>query len=249
MLSRTAEPTVAERVRTVCARASGARVVGEMVASAPCPVAHLQQDGSFVLSVPDRAVTGLVADAPAVLELLDYPPGAPGQWVRALVWVRGRLRPVADDRRLLDSVAAADPNPALLDVGHGHRLVVLHVESLVFADATGAETVDRATVLDASPDPFCHTESAWVRHLGDHHPELVERLRLHLPRPMRRGRLRLLGLDRYGLQLRTVTDEGSWEVRVPFFAPVADDAALRRALRLLIGCPFNNALRTRPSPR
>lgn len=151
MLSRTAEPTVAERVRTVCARPSSARVVGERVAAAPCPVAHLGDDGAFVLSVPDPAVGDPIAEAPAVLELLDYPPGAPGESVRALVWVRGRLRPATEDRRLLDTVAAADPNPALLDVGHGHRLMLLRVESIVFADATGAETVDRAAVLAPGP--------------------------------------------------------------------------------------------------
>lgn len=249
MLSRTAEPTVAERVRTVCARPSSARVVGERVAAAPCPVAHLGDDGAFVLSVPDPAVGDPIAEAPAVLELLDYPPGAPGESVRALVWVRGRLRPATEDRRLLDTVAAADPNPALLDVGHGHRLMLLRVESIVFADATGAETVDRAAVLGARPDPLCHAESAWVHHLAHHHPDLLQRLRLHLPRPMRRGRIRLLGLDRYGLQVRTVTAEGSWEIRVPFFSPVDDEAALCRALRLLMGCPFSNALRTRPLPR
>lgn len=249
MLLNAAQPTTAERVRTVCARAGSARLVTEGGPPTPCPVFALLTDGSFALTAPDAVADAMAPEEPVVLELLDHAPG--GESVRALVWVRGRVRPAPAHRvrQALDAMAAADPNPALLDVGFGHRLLRLHVDSIVFADATGAETVDRCAVLAARPDPFCHAERAWVRHLGEHHPDMVERLRLHLPRSIRRGRLRLLGLDRYGLQLRISRTDGEWEARVPFFSPVSDETALCRALRLLMGCPFSNALRTRPLPR
>lgn len=244
-------PTTAERVRTVCARAAAAHVVGdtgEAAAPEPCPVRHLLADGSFAVSVSARSpLATSPAGADVVVELLDRDPHGFGDAVRALVWIRGRVRPLPDRGvwPLVDAIAAADPLPALLDVGHRDTLLHLTVESIVLADAAGAESVDPTAILAARPDPFCHAEAAWIHHLQSGHPEMVERLRMRLPRHDRRGRIRLRGLDRYGLTLTIEAEQGRRDVRVPFPMPVADPPGLSRALRALLACPFSQGLRPR----
>ncbi len=185
--------------------------------------------------------------ATGVLELIDRAAVPAGESVRALVWARGRVRPVhrRDVRPLLDQIARRTPDPALLDVGNGDLSLLLDVDSIVFADATGADEVAFDAVRRASPDPFALNEAAWVRHLHEHHPDMIERLRLRLPRQIRRGSIHLLGLDRHGLQVRTEGPQGRWDCRIPFFTPVNDDASLCRALLSLMGCPFTSGIRPR----
>lgn len=242
-------PTVAERVRTVCARSTRAHVVADGRPPAVCRVHHLLPGGSLALTVGNGSHLPASTVAPVVLELLDHGPSTAGESVRALVWIRGGVRPAAPSevRPLLDAIARINPDPALLDVGHDDRLLVLAVDSIVFADATGTALVDHPGVLAAQPDPFCQVECAWVHHLQRHHPDMVERLRLRLPRGTRRGRIHLVGLDRFGLQVRIEGAEGYWDHRIPFFTPVADDAALCRALRSLMAHPSAHGLRTRSS--
>jgi hypothetical protein len=68
---------------------------------------------------------------------------------------------------------------------------------------------------------------------------------MRLPATLRGGRVRPLGLDRYGVQLRVETDDGDHDVRLPFPTPVNDVVGLSRAIRVLMGCPFLNGLRAR----
>ncbi len=242
-------PTLAERVRTVCARSTRAHVVADGRPPVVCRVHHLLPDGFLALTVGNGSQLPASTVAPVVLELLDHGPSATGESVRALVWLRGQIRYAAprDVRPLLDAIAASNPHPALLDVGHADLLVVLTVESIVFADSTGAALVDHSVVLAARPDPFCEVECAWVHHLQHHHPDMVERLRLRLPAGRRRGRIQLVGLDCYGLQVKTEGPDGHWYHRIPFFTPVTDDVTLCRALRSLVAHPFNQGLRARSS--
>ena len=121
----------------------------------------------------------------------------------------------------------------------------LEIESVVVADSTGAESVGVGTLLGASPDPFCAMESCWLQHMESAHREVVDRLATRLPMPLRRGRVRPLGLDRYGVQLRVENDEGDHDVRLPFAKPVDDVTGLSQAIRILMGCPFLNGLRAR----
>ena len=180
--------------------------------------------------------------------------------MRSLVWIQGSLRdvPLAEVPGLLDLIATSDPNPALLQVNSGHRrpkaesapgtryaLMLLEIESVVVADATGAESVALSALLGASPDPFCAMESCWLQHLESAHGEVVERLASRLPTTLRRGRVRPLGLDRYGVQLRVEGDDGDHDVRLPFAKPVDDVTGLSQAIRVLMGCPFLNGLRAR----
>lgn len=259
-------PTTAERIRSACARGGGAMLAVEGLDPAATPVHHLLADGSFAITVPANGlIYGMVVAAgvhgvQAVLELTDYAPLPLREPVRSLVWIRGRLRNVAtnDVPELLDLIAAESPNPALLQVNTDARnaarggdadtpyaLLRLEIESVVVADSTGAESVCVRTLLDATPDPFCTLESCWLQHLESAHREVVDRLADRLPSPLRRGRVRPLGLDRYGVQLRVEDEDGDHDVRLPFAKPVDDVTGLSQAIRVLMGCPFLNGLRAR----
>jgi hypothetical protein len=112
---------------------------------------------------------------------------------------------------------------------------------VVVTDATGAEAVDTAALLAARPDPFCALESCWIKHLDTAHRDVVARLAARL----RRGDVRPLGIDRYGMRLRVESADGDRDVRLPFRKPVDDMVGLDQAIRVLMGCPFVNGLRAR----
>jgi Protein of unknown function (DUF2470) len=259
MATAVAAPTTAERIRSACVRAGGAMLAVEGVEPTATPVHHLLDDGSFAITVPDdgllsgMVITAGAAGVQAVLEMTDYAPLPLREPVRALVWIRGRLHgvPAGEVGALLDLIAAEDPNPALLQVNSSsagdtsYALLRLEIESVVVADSTGAESVGVGALLGARPDPFCAMESCWLRHMESAHREVIERLASRLPMPLRRGRVRPLGLDRYGVQLRVEGDDGDHDVRLPFAKPVDDVTGLGQAIRILMGCPFLNGLRAR----
>jgi hypothetical protein len=255
-------PTTAERIRSACVRAGGGTVAVEGIDPVATPVHHLLADGSVGIVVPiDGALAETVVAAgldgvTAMLELTDQAPLPLREPVRSLVWLSGRLRdvPRALVADVLDLIAAESPDPALLQVdsdrveesrGPRYRLMRLEVDSVVVADSTGAESVPLGDLLSARPDPFCAMESSWLQHLESAHRDVVERLAARLPSHLRRGRVRPLGLDRYGVQLRVEGDDGDHDVRLPFAAPVDDVTGLSRAIRVLMGCPFLNGLRAR----
>jgi hypothetical protein len=249
-------PTTAERIRSTCARGGGALLAVERENPVSTPVHHLFDDGSSAVAVPAHYAAHIcpAAGAQAVLELVDYAPLPLREPVRSLVWIRGHLRriPLPAVPAILDLIAAEDPNPVLLQVetprSNGdatHMLLWLEIESLVVTDATGAESVAVADLLAARPDPFCRVESCLLRHLDTAHPDVVARLASTLPAPLRRGRVRPLGLDRYGVRFRIEGEECDRDVRLPFHKPVDDVIGLSRAIRVLMGCPFVNGLRAR----
>ncbi len=121
----------------------------------------------------------------------------------------------------------------------------LEVASVVVTDATGAEPVSVAALLEARPDPFCEIESGLLWHLATAHDDVVARLVSRLPAPLRRGRVRPLGLDRYGMRFRVEGNDGDHDIRLPFHKPVDDMNGLSQAIRVLMGCPFVNGLRAR----
>jgi Protein of unknown function (DUF2470) len=262
-------PTTAERIRSACARAGGALLALENGGEAgearqdpvATPVHHLLRDGSFAIAVPvDRAgeARSPVSGSQALLELTDYAPLPLREPVRSLVWVRGRLERVPPDAvtTMLDQIAAEDPNPALLQVetprsvpsdGEEPRYTLLRLEiaSVVVTDPTGAEPVSVADLLAARPDPFCVVEASLLWHLETAHTDVVARLVSKLPAPLRRGQVRPLGLDRYGVRFRVEGNDGDHDVRLPFHKPVDDMTGLSQAIRVLMGCPFLNGLRAR----
>ena len=249
----TAGPTTAERIRSACVRAGSALLAAEGVDPESTPVHHLMADGSFATIVPTGSVAAAtvlsagVNGVQAVLELTDYAPLPLREPVRSLVWIRGRLQRVPEStvRETLDLIASVDPDPVLLQVGSDFTLLRLEVESVVVADSTGAESVGVGTLLEAEPDPFCVMETCWLRHIDNDHRDVVTRLAAKLPVSLRRGRVRPLGLDRYGVRLRVEGDDGDHDVRLPFPKPVDDVTGLSQAIRVLMGCPFVNGLRAR----
>jgi Protein of unknown function (DUF2470) len=257
-------PTTAERIRSTCVRAGAALLAVESAEPLTTPLHHLLADGSFAVAVPiGGAVAGHLADcdpggAQAVLELADYAPLALREPVRSLVWIRGRLHrvPLSQVPGMLDLIATEHPTPALLQVqmpGSGpiapgdtrYLLSRLEIASVVVTDAEGAEAVDAAALLAARPDPLCAFESCWIQHLDTAHRDVVTRLAARLPARLRRGDVRPLGVDRYGVRLRVESAEGDRDVRLPFREPVEDLSGLSRAIRVLMGCPFVNGLRAR----
>lgn len=246
-------PTTAERIRSLCARSCSAMVAVEGLDPTPTAVHHLLRDGSFAVTAPagcvltERVVSAGGAGVQAMLEITDYAPLPLREPVRSLVWLQGGLRevPAVDVPAMLDLIAASDPNPALLEVNANHALMRLEIESIVVADSTGAESVPLSTLLGARPDPFSAMESCWLQHLESAHRDIVDRLAARLPHSLRRGRVRPLGLDRYGVQLRVEGEDGDHDVRLPFTNPVDDVSGLSRAIRVLMGCPFLNGLRAR----
>lgn len=254
-------PTTAERIRSACLRAGGALLAIDDEEPVTTPLHHLMHDGSFALAIPpDRgARTGRrVSGAQALLELTDYAPLPLREPVRSLVWVRGRLQdvPAGAVTATLDLIAAEWPHPALLQIDTPrcapadpdeprHTLLRLEIESVVVTDATGAEPVSVGDLLTARPDPFCEVESTLLRHLDTAHNDVLARLVSRLPAPLRRGHVRPLGLDRYGVRFRVEGNDGDHDVRMPFHKPVDDMVGLRQAIRVLMGCPFINGLRAR----
>src|SRR5579875_3294227 len=95
-----AAPTVAERVRSTCARANGALVAVEQAQPVTTPLHHLMADGSFAVAVPVNGAAAATvrasgaSGAQAVLELADYAPLPLREPVRSLVWIRGSLQVV-----------------------------------------------------------------------------------------------------------------------------------------------------------
>lgn len=252
-LATTPGPTTAERIRSACMRAQSALIALDGAEPETVAVHHLLPDGSFAVAVPVNGVAAgnVVAagagGAQAVLELTDYAPLPLREPVRSLVWIRGRMFGIPETmlRATLDVVAAEDPNPALLQVGTEYALLRLEIDSVVVADATGAESVPLGALLEARPDPFCAMETCWLRHIDSDHRDIVDRLAAKLPRPLRGGQVRPLGLDRYGVRLRVEGDDGDHDVRLPFNRPVDDVTGLSQAIRILMGCPFVNGLRAR----
>lgn len=249
----TTGPSTAERVRSACARAEGATLAVEGSEPVVTALHHLRSNGEVIVAVgQDSAMNAIAwqssrAGVPAVLELTDHAPLALREPVRSLVWLRGELRPVPESlmRPMAGAVASEHPHPALLDVGHSTVLLRLILSSAVVADSTGAEPVAVDDLLTAEPDPFWEMETSWLQHLDEDHTDLVTQLARRLPPSLRQGRIRPLGIDRYGIRLRIESDHGDNDVRLGFAEPVDDTIALSRALRVLAGCPFLNGLRAR----
>jgi hypothetical protein len=261
-------PSTAERIRSTCVRAGGALLAVERAEPLTTPLHHLLGDGSFAVAVPvGRAVAAQLgecdaAGAQAVLELADYAPLPLREPVRSLVWIRGRLHQVAPSEvhGMLDLIAAEHPHPALLQVqtpgsapvadrcadDTRYLLARLEIESVVAAykkdGVPGAEAVDAAALLAARPDPFCTFESCWIRQLDTAHRDVVARLATRLPACLRRGDVRPLGVDRYGVRLRVESADGDRDVRLPFRKPVDDVTGLSQAIRVLMGCPFGQGV-------
>lgn len=239
-------PSPAERARTIASRncpgtliptAYGERVVPELHHVHPSgSVSVLLADGHPLLDCDEVAV---------MLELADQAPIELREPVRGLLWITGWLRPLSEAaaRARAVSIAETRPDPRLLDLGHGARLLRLTPASLVLADADGTHSLRPHMFSAAQPDPFHCYEPGWLRHLEGTHPDVIEQLARHVPEQLRGGRIRPLGLDRFGLRLRVEAETGDHDLRLAFSRPVQSPPQLAQEIRRLLGCPFRAQLR------
>ncbi|MDF0530816.1 DUF2470 domain-containing protein [Tsukamurella sp. 8F] len=235
------EPTPAERIRSVCMVPHAAVLVTDEYDAVTIALHHVLGE-ELIVAVSDDAppLHGLQA----MVEINDISPLPLRERTRSLVWISGRIFETHDGAELARRVADENPLPGLLDVGNGTRLLRLPIDSAVLADASGAASVTGSELSIAQPDPFADYEFSWLTHVESGHPEMLGQLSRRLPGKLRGHRIRLLGIDRYGIRLRAEHHELSdADVRLNFPQPVDDMAALQRGIRILLGCPFLNGLR------
>ncbi|MYR07525.1 DUF2470 domain-containing protein [Gordonia sp. SID5947] len=244
----TCHPSDAELIQTACRRVSAATLAVEGAETTPVNVIHLFESQAFVLVPTDGEAMLLAGESPdglaAMVEVTDCAPIDLRERVRSLIWLNGHLHAVPSnlERDLAVEIAAEHPDDGLLDVGHGHSMLRLQVDSAVIATGSGAASVAAAELADALPDPFWEYEGDWIAHLDSDHADVVGQLARKLPRALRNGRVRPLGLDRFGIRFRIEGPTGDSDVRLPFTRPVTDVYELSQALRNLAGCPFINSL-------
>jgi hypothetical protein len=246
-------PYPAERAKTIASRGGPAILMAaaERAGSAGdgrvCPVLHhVHASGSVSVLLPDEH--GLVAatreagrsEIAVMLELTDRAPVELREPIRGLLWISGWLRRLDDRAARARAVSIVDdrPDPRLLDVGHGLSLLRLTPASLVLADAEGTHSLRPHMFSAATPDPFAAYEAEWLRHLEHSHTDVVDQLGRHLPEELRGGRVRPLGVDRFGLRLRVEAEAGDHDVRLAFSRPIDSPPQLAIELRRLVGCPF-----------
>ncbi|MFT4044736.1 MAG: DUF2470 domain-containing protein [Gordonia sp. (in: high G+C Gram-positive bacteria)] len=251
----TDRPSDAEVIATACRRAGSAMLAveggdasTELAAPTQAGLIHLFDTQAFLL-VPTAAAALHAAAAaadglPAMVEITDCAPIELREPVRSLIWLNGTLHPVPRglERELALEIVSEHPDEELLDIGHGRSMMRLQIDTAVVASGSGAASVAVADLACATPDPFWEYEDDWISHLDGAHADLIERLARRLPRHLRQGRVRPLGLDRFGIRFRIEGSAGDSDVRLPFPHPVGDIAELSRALRGLAGCPFLNSL-------
>ncbi|MBB3049506.1 hypothetical protein FHS23_000501 [Prauserella isguenensis] len=262
-------PLPAERAKSIATR-GGPAVLMPAVDREPAsglhtePVLHhvhaggrasilLPDDDPLVLAVGGTATPP--GELAITLEITDEAPVALRSPVRGLLWLTGWLRGLDERaaRTRATTIAEERAEPTLLDLGHGLTMLDLVPASLVLADSEGTHSLTAQTFGSASPDPFCRQESTWLRHLEHAHPEAVTALARHVPDELRAGRIRPLGIDRYGLRLRVEhpgdlgaadpfttggTGAVDHDVRLAFDEPADCRQRLGVALRKLVGCPM-----------
>jgi hypothetical protein len=251
LTDRPPTPSPSERARTVAAR--GPATLLPPVRSLPPTEApadrvtpllhHVHDDGVVSVLLPDdHELPVSLRDGvlTSMVEVVDMAPVPLRESVRGLLWITGHLAalPLPEARSVALDIATVRPDPRLLDLGHGATMLRMEPVSMVVADADGTHPVTPTTFAAATPDPFCHEEAGWLRHLELSHTEVVHTLRRHLPTQLQGGHLRPLGLDRYGLRLRVESIDGDHDVRLAFSRPIATQRELSEELRRLVGCPF-----------
>ena len=245
-------PNPAERAKTIATRNGPASLMPTCDRTGLDPhrvipvLHHVHPSGSVSILLPDehpmidacrRTERGELA---VMVEITDQAPVALREPVRGLLWITGWLRPLSPVSARARAIAIAEtrPDERLLDVGHGVTLLRLTPASLVLADAEGTHSLRPHMFSAAPPDPFHDYEAQWLRHLESDHADVVEQLARHLPAELRGGRIRPLGLDRFGLRLRVESEAGDHDVRLAFSRSVDSPPQLATELRRLVGCPF-----------
>lgn len=249
-IRRPPAPRPEERAKSLAVRRGPAALVpstGAEDSPAITPrLHHVHADGSVSLLVDeDHPLVASARSAPrgdlaVMCEIADLAPVALREPVRGLLWMTGWLRALSPEtaRARAGWIAQEHPAASLLDIGHGATLLCLHPASVVLADGEGTHSIAPHTFAAARPDPFSRWEGAWLAHLESDHSDVVDLLTKHLPQRLRGGRVRPLGLDRFGLRLRVESETGDHDVRLAFARPAATEQDVAAEFRRLVGCPF-----------
>ncbi|WOX20536.1 DUF2470 domain-containing protein [Streptomyces solicathayae] len=216
------EPTAAERVRTVLARAislsltTAAReydLIGmHSVSSRGLITLHPPADSPLALEAADAPHGGLAA----LLEFTDVAPAAVRDRVRARATVSGWLAPAEGDG--------------------GLRLDIARV---TLRTATGTTDVGPDELVLAEPDPLAVEEAALLMHLVDAHEDLLGELVGLAGARLPHGVVRALpyAMDRHAVTLRCEYETGHCDLRLLFPSPALDAAQAGERIRQLLTRP------------
>ncbi|WP_432524301.1 DUF2470 domain-containing protein [Kineococcus sp. SYSU DK006] len=216
------------------------------------PVQHLTDAwGGLLLLVDEdsplqRRLLEVDADdrwdrVPAVLDVLDVPPGQ-AALPRARLSVTGWVEAVGagDQRRLAAAAAAVRPLGALLDVGTTRRLWRLEVADVRVTTASGVHLLEDEEFTAAAPDPLYDDEDGIVTHVeAVHRDALVGWVLATLPPERASGarEVAVVGVDRFGLDVLVTVGSSTTLLRAAFAEPVRHEHELPRALCRLFACP------------
>jgi hypothetical protein len=222
------QPTAAERARTLVEGNPSAALVIPGLAPAPAvPLVPLRRSvgpaGDVFLLFPRdspavRAVRAAAGDeAEAVLEITDVAPVAVPHRIRGRAWVAGWLTAVPGG-----SFEA------------GAELLRLEVGEISLDDLWGAARVDPDEFADAAADPLAAHETDILQHLAAAHTDEVGALCTLVSGAGRctNGAVPV-ALDRFGLRVRFRAEDGGFDARFDFPAPVEGLDGAQQALREL----------------
>ncbi len=244
---RLAVPALAERARTLAARGCTAAVMAAGITGRLMPMLHQVEgeDSALLLVAQDRDLPNLVDAKPggevsAMIEVTDLAPAVVREPVRGLLWITGWLRALAPDQGRKSATRWAEhrPDPRLLDIGHTASMMWLDPVFVVYSDSEGSGWLTPAALAAAEPDPFCHIEHAWLRHLERYHPDVLRTAAGHaVTGEQRRAvQVRPLSLDRLGVRLRIEGAAQEHDVRLAFRHPATTPVELASELYGLLGC-------------
>lgn len=216
------EPTAAERVRTVLARAVSLSLTTAVREYDLIGMHSVSSRGLITLHPPAGSpLAREAAEAPrgglaALLEFTDVAPAAVRDRVRARATVSGWLAPSDGDG--------------------GLRLDVARV---TLRTPSGTTDVGPDELVLAEPDPLAVEEAALLTHLVDAHEDVLgELLALAGPR-LPHGVVRALpyAMDRNSVTLRCEYDDGHCDLRLLFPAAARDAAQAGEQIRQLLTRP------------
>jgi len=233
------EPTDAEHARTLAAEVSTGvlSTLGRNPAGSPFgSLAPFGLDGAGrpVLCISELAEHTRNLQADARSSLLVTRPVAPGSdpLAAARLTLIGSTSPVPDDEVAVarDVHLAGNPHAAgYVDYGD-FSLWRLSVEVVRYVGGYGRMSwVDVPAWRAAEADPVAAVAAGAVTHLNDDHADACLLMARHLGDRPDAVRAVVVGLDRYGLDLRVVGAEGTGRVRLGFDEPVATGPAIRDA--------------------
>ncbi|MFJ9410240.1 DUF2470 domain-containing protein [Streptomyces sp. NPDC101393] len=221
-----AQPTSAERIRTVLAAAESMTLVTEEHSTEVSRLngpdltqhIHLHPLAEDHGTHPRHSARGRTA---ATLEFTDVSPAPVRDRVRARVTVMGWLTPPPAPGHGQGPLDGARHRPGRPASATGPCMefarAVLHTPTL-------KASVDLHELMTATADPLATYEATLLTHLIDDHADLVTLLmRLVEPRLVQGVHRALpLALDRYGVTLRLEYARGHHDVRLPFPSPLTD---------------------------